>query len=88
MIWNIADHRTRPYRWKRINAIVEAIWHDNSREDSDQAGEVPEEIVYDKREGISLADAIAWASGLPDRVTLYLFDEGRHDCSRRRSPPA
>jgi len=33
--------------------------------------------VYDERQGISLAEAIAWANGLSDRVTLYLYDEGR-----------
>ncbi len=37
MIWNIVDNRTRTYRWKTINAIVEAVEHDNSCQDSDQA---------------------------------------------------
>ena len=77
MIWNIIDHRERPYRWRRINAIVEATCHDNSCTDSDQAEEGPEDIVYDQREGISLEGAIAWASSLPGGVTLYLYDEGR-----------
>jgi hypothetical protein len=30
MIWNIIDNRSRPYCWKRINAIAEATCHDNS----------------------------------------------------------
>jgi hypothetical protein len=77
MIWNIIDSRKRPYRWKRINAIVEATSHDNSKSDSDQAQDGPDDIVYDQREGISLADAIAWANGLPGGVTLFLYDEGR-----------
>lgn len=35
-IVNIIDRRTRPYRFKVVNAIVEAAWHDNSVADSDQ----------------------------------------------------
>jgi len=76
MICNIIDGRKRPYRWKRINAIVEAAWHDNPVPDSDQSEGEPDAIVYDQREGISLSDALAWASSLPDRVTLFLYDEG------------
>jgi len=37
MILNIIDNRKRPYRWKRISAIIEATWHDNSCEDADIA---------------------------------------------------
>lgn len=77
MIWNIVDRRTRRYRWNRINAIAEATSHDNSRSDGDQAESGPDDIVYDQREGISLADAIAWANSLPGGVTLFLYDEGR-----------
>jgi len=77
MIWNVIDQRVRPYRWKRINAIVEATSHDNSCSDSDQAESGPDDIIYDEREGISVADAIAWANNLPCSVTLYLYDEGR-----------
>ena len=39
MIWNIIDCRTRPYRWKRVNAIIESIEHDNICADADQAPE-------------------------------------------------
>ena len=77
MIWNIIDNRKRRYRWKRINAIIEATWHDNPGTDSDQAESSPDDIVYDQREGVSLADAIAWANSLPSGVTLFLYDEGR-----------
>ena len=78
MIENICDRRKRPHRWKRINAIVEPTWHDNDGgHDRDQSERGPDDIVYDDREGISLSEAIAWANGLPDRVTLYLYDEGR-----------
>ena len=39
MIWNIIDNRRRPYRWREVNAIVEAVEHDNSCPDADQAPE-------------------------------------------------
>jgi hypothetical protein len=39
MLWNIIDKRTRPYRWREVNAIVEAVEHDNSCADADQAPE-------------------------------------------------
>jgi hypothetical protein len=78
MIENISDRRKRPFRWKRINAIVEPTWHDNDGgPDRDQSERGPDDIVYDQREGISLAEAITWANSLPDRITLYLYDEGR-----------
>jgi hypothetical protein len=78
MIENISDHRERPHRWRCINAIIEPTWHDNDGgPDRDQSEPGRGDIAYDQREGISLAEAIAWANGLPDRVTLYLYDEGR-----------
>jgi hypothetical protein len=76
MILNIIDSRKRPYRWKRINAIAEATSHDNSKSDGDHA-DGGDDIVYDQRLGISLADAITWANSLPGGVTLFLYDEGR-----------
>src|SRR5262245_48468334 len=76
MICNIIDRRKRPFRWKRINAIVEPTWHDEGVPDSDQAERGPDDLVYDQREGISLADAIAWANSLPESVTLFLYDAG------------
>jgi hypothetical protein len=39
MIWNVIGNRKQPYRWKRIVAIVEPTWHDNSNEASDEAPE-------------------------------------------------
>jgi hypothetical protein len=78
MIENIIDRRNRHHRWKRINAIVEPTWHDNDGgPDRDQSERGPDDIVYDQQEGISLAEAIAWANSLRDRVTLYLYDDGR-----------
>ena len=76
MIWNVVDHRTRPYRWKRINAIVEPLEHDNSRPDSDQAEPASSDLFYDQGEAVSLAAAIDWAQAIPVPVTLYLYDDG------------
>ena len=76
MIENIIDRRRSPYRWKHVNAIVEPTFHDNGVSDADQSETSSTEIVYDQREGISVAEAIAWSNGLPDRVALYLYDRG------------
>lgn len=79
MICNIIDRRERRYRWKRINAIVEATWHDNTCDDTDIVESVgaDTEVTYDQREGISLSEAVAWASAQACPVTLYLYDEGK-----------
>jgi len=79
MIWNILDRRKRPYRWKRINAIIEAVEHYNSCADADQApASDPKEVVdYDQRECISVEEAIGWAHQEQCRVTLYLYDDGK-----------
>jgi hypothetical protein len=88
MIWNIIDRRKRPYRWRCINAIVEATSHDNGpHKDGDQAESGPDDVGYLQREGISLADAIAWANSLPGGVTLFLYDEGRGTTMRRQPLP-
>jgi hypothetical protein len=78
MIWNIVDRRTRRYRWKTVNAIVEAVEHDNSCRDSDQAplSDVMIVVDYDALEAVSVNEAIAWAMDQPCPVTLYLYDEG------------
>lgn len=77
MIWNIIDRRKRPHRWKAITAIMEPTYHDNSVADSDQAEETEDDIVYDQREEISLADAVVWVQSLPFPATLYLYDLGQ-----------
>jgi len=79
MIWNVIDHRTRPHRWAKVNAIIEATWHDNSVADADPAPAVrPEdEVTYDQLEGVSLHEAINWANDQTCPVTLYLYDEGK-----------
>ena len=74
MILNIVDRRQQPYRWRQIKAIIEPTWHDNSVRDSDQAEVVHDVLDYDEREGISVADAVQWASALSFDVTLYLYD--------------
>lgn len=79
MIWNIIDHRQRPYRWREVNAIVEAVEHDNSCLDADQAPESDPALVvdYDALEGVSVEEAVRWASGQRCPVTLFLYDAGR-----------
>jgi hypothetical protein len=76
MILNIRDHRTRPYRWKHVNAIVEPTWHDNSCTNSDQADESEDDVEYDVHENISLSQAVIWAESFKSPVTLYLYDLG------------
>ena len=79
MLWNIVDHRQRRYRWKSINAIVEAIEHDNCCADADQApaSDPSAYVVYDALEGVSVNEAVRWAVEQPCPVTLYLYDEGQ-----------
>lgn len=78
MLCNIIDRRTRPYRWRQVNAIVEATEHDNSCVDSDQAPESdPASTVdYEALEAVSVSEAVKWAEGQPCPVTLYLYDLG------------
>jgi hypothetical protein len=76
MIWNIIDRRTRPYRWKAITAIVEPTYHDNTVADSDYTEDRSDDISYDERAEISLADAVIWAQSLSFPATLYLYDLG------------
>jgi hypothetical protein len=78
MIWNIIDRRERPYRWKTVNAVIEAVEHDNSVIDADQGPHADVRIVIDyaQREAVSVHDAIAWASEQRCPVTLNLYDAG------------
>lgn len=78
MIWNIIDNRKRKYRWREVNAIVEATEHDNSCQDADQAPESDVMMVvdYEALEAVSVEEAIKWADGQPCPVTLYLYDLG------------
>lgn len=74
-ILNIIDHRKRPYRFMKINAVIEPTRHDNACKDSDHANGADKWIGYDEQEHVSLNDAIKWAAGCPDEVTLYIYDE-------------
>lgn len=76
MIWNVIDRRTRPYRWKRVNAIIEAVVHDNSYLDADQAAETPVLLVIDRdrRDDVSVQEAITWATQARRPVTLHIYD--------------
>ncbi len=78
MLWNIIDKRTRPYRWREVNAIVEATEHDNCCNDSDQAPQSDPSLTvdYEALEAVSVAEAVLWAEGKPCPVTLYLYDLG------------
>ena len=79
MIWNIVDRRNRQYRWREVNAIVEATEHDNSCNDADQAPESDASLTVDyaSLEAVTVNEAITWANGQPCPVTLYLYDVGR-----------
>lgn len=76
MILNIVDRRTRVYRWRNINAIVESTWHDNQVADSDLVDEAGG-VDYAERENVSLQEAIRWADAMESGVTLFLYDRGR-----------
>ncbi|GEO00698.1 hypothetical protein NSE01_25300 [Novosphingobium sediminis] len=78
MLWNIIDRRTRPYRWREVNAIVEAVEHDNSCVDADQAPESDPSLTvdYEALEAVSVQEAVAWANEKLCPVTLYLYDLG------------
>lgn len=71
------EHHRRPYRWKRVFAVIEATWHDNSCSDADQAPKIVDdtEIIYEKRASITIAEAIQWASDQVCPVTLYVYDD-------------
>ena len=74
MILNVVDNRTRKYRWKKVNAVLENTHQDNCCEDSDQAREDCEhQLMYDDRENISIAEAIKWGMAQKAEVTLYLY---------------
>ena len=76
MIWNLVDNRERPYRWKKVKAIIETTWHDNSCKDADEAPRPDDDeyVLYDERAGVSVHDAIVWAESQIGPVTLYLYD--------------
>lgn len=76
MIWNIVDGRKRRYRWRKVNAVIENVKHDNAVDDADifdeENGDAP---PYDSKKGILLHEAVKWAESAPGKVTLYLYDD-------------
>lgn len=78
MLWNVIDNRTRPYRWREVNAIIEAVEHDNSCKDADQApaSDLSLTVDYDALEAVSVHEAVKWANDQRCPVTLYLYDLG------------
>ena len=76
MICNIIDRRTRRYRWREVNAIIEATAHDNGCADADQQPPSDGDVTYDQLENVTLQEALAWANAEPNAVTLYLYDSG------------
>jgi hypothetical protein len=75
MLYNIVDRRRRPYRWRTINAVIEATAHDNGVSDADTVQESTDDVAFEQREAISLEAAVAWAAGQAGPVTLFLYDE-------------
>ena len=77
MIWNIIDGRKRRYRWRKVNAVIENIEHDNSVEDTDIFDEDNQSApLYEEKRGVLLHEAIEWAESTPGKVTLYLYNDG------------
>lgn len=74
MIYNVIDRRKHPYRFLKVNAVVEATWHDNSCKNADQI-EVRSGPAYEEKEHTTVVEAIHWANRFPAPVTLYLYDE-------------
>lgn len=59
-----------------MNAIIEATEHDNSCVDADQAEEMSPFVVidHDRRDNVSVQEAINWANQAGCPVTLYIYD--------------
>ena len=76
MLCNIIDNRSSRYRWRRVEAILEATSHDNGCPDADPVEPADDDLLFDKRDGLSVAEAVAWANAQPGMVTLFLYDEG------------
>ena len=82
---NIVDRRKNKYRFQKINAVVEATWHDNSVEDSDQSTKPANDgPSYEEKEHISLEASLAWGASFSTPVTLYIYgpDDGIYQIDR------
>ena len=78
-IVNIIDRRKRKYRFLKVNAVVEAAWHDNTCQDSDQV-EYKSRLDgpdYREKEHITLEEAVLWGNSFSEKVTLFVYDEDR-----------
>ena len=78
MIANIFDMRADHMAVDPIDAVVVAY---DSR--IDRNGVTVVDVIWDEpqtRENISVTDAIAWASGLPEPIALMIYDAASH-CS-------
>jgi hypothetical protein len=76
MIWNIIDRRTRRYRGKCVNAIIEATRHDNTVRDSDEAPEMPIPIEVG-RQFRSMPAGVASARGCHNLFMVRAFGSRR-----------
>ena len=67
-----------------VDAVAEATWHENieqassTHDNADAAASIAVADTFEVRAGISVAEAVEWASTFPDDVTLYLYDEGQY----------
>lgn len=94
MIFNIIDRRQNKYRWKRITAIIEPIWHDNYRGDRAAGDMYPSTPELEEKAGIgykeiptcSIAIAVATATELEYPCTLFLYDHGDGIGERKVQP--
>ena len=77
MLWNIIDRRERPYRWKRVNAVIEATSNGNSVKDSDPVAVHDDDVVHDQRANVTVVEAVEWAMTQEQPVTLFLYDTGK-----------
>ena len=86
-IANIIDRRKHPYRFAKINAVVEPTYHDNSIDDADKVKPGYAGVGYDEREHITMADAIVWAGSFAEPTTLFIYDhdDGIYTARRDRS---
>ena len=76
MLCNFVDDRTDPRNSLKVDAAVEATWHDNSVTDADQAPVIEDEtyVLIEFRKNIGLAEAVDWAIAAPGPVTLFVRD--------------
>jgi hypothetical protein len=90
MLTNVIDRRKRPYRFKKLNAVIEPTRHDNRCKDADRAKPNRKQdaawMGYDEKEHVSLSEAAQWAMAHKDSLTLYLYDhdKGIYPVKKRR----